>query len=196
MLETASATLDEPTPHAAWPALLEHFYSQKGRQLPYLERLKGEEVEEPYKTLLVHSSDMTPTLENFFRQRLGLTVLGRERRDLCYYREVVLNIVQEARPVEYGVIRIYLDHFPTKARKCVLEERQPLGDILRTESIPHLSWPQAFFRVEADAHMRAVLCLNHPGFLYGRRNLLLDGSRRMLAEVIEVLAPVEKRWSR
>ena len=30
------------------------------------------------------------------------------------------------------------------------------------------------------------------GFLYGRRNVLLDGSRRLLAEVIEVLAPAAK----
>jgi hypothetical protein len=29
--------------------------------------------------------------------------------------------------------------------------------------------------------------------LYGRRNVLLDGSRRLLAEVIEVLAPVAKQ---
>jgi hypothetical protein len=34
--------------------------------------------------------------------------------------------------------------------------------------------------------------MRHPGFLYGRRNVLLDGSRRLLAEVIEVLAPAAK----
>jgi len=29
-----------------------------------------------------------------------------------------------------------------------------------------------------------------PGILYGRRNVLLDGSRQLLAEVFEVLAPI------
>ena len=35
-----------------------------------------------------------------------------------------------------------------------------------------------------------ALGLHNAGLLYGRRNVLLDGSRRLLAEVIEVLAPV------
>ena len=39
--------------------------------------------------------------------------------------------------------------------------------------------------------VRRLAC-GAPGFLYGRRNVLLDGSRRLLAEVIEVLAPVAK----
>jgi hypothetical protein len=54
-----------------------------------------------------------------------------------------------------------------------------------------VSWPQAFFRVEADPHMVRVLRLSQPGSLYGRRNVLLDGSRRLLADVLEVLAPVD-----
>jgi hypothetical protein len=92
--------------------------------------------------------------------------------------------------VEYGVIRIHLDRLPPSARRLVLQEQRPLGDILHGEAVPHLSWPQAFFRLKADAHAGAALGLRHPGFLYGRRNVLLDGSRRLLAEVIEVLAPV------
>ena len=74
----------------------------------------------------------------------------------------------------------------------MLQEQRPLGDILHGEAIPHLSWPQAFFRLKSDAHAGAALGLRHPGFLYGRRNVLLDGSRRLLAEVIEVLAPAAK----
>ena len=92
--------------------------------------------------------------------------------------------------MEYGVIRIHLDRFPPAARRLVLQEQRPLGDILHGEAIPHLSWPQAFFRLKADATSGAALGLRRPGFLYGRRNVLLDGSRRLLAEVIEVLAPV------
>jgi hypothetical protein len=78
------------------------------------------------------------------------------------------------------------------ARGLVLKAERPLGDILNSESIPYLSWPQAFFRLKADAHAGAALGLRGPGFLYGRRNVLLDGSRRLIAEVIEVLAPAGK----
>jgi hypothetical protein len=40
--------------------------------------------------------------------------------------------------------------------------------------------------------MSSVLHLPQQNDLYGRRNVLLDGHRRLLAEVIEVLAPVRR----
>ena len=144
---------------------------------------------------------MTPTLASFYGQALRLRVLSREHQDDSYKREVVLWLAEDARPVEYGVIRIHLERLPPAARRLVLQEQRPLGDILHGEAIPHLSWPQAFFRLKSDAHAGAALGLRHPEFLYGRRNVLLDGSRHLLAEVIEVLAPVAKQaraadWTR
>jgi chorismate-pyruvate lyase len=136
---------------------------------------------------------MTPTLAGFYGQTPRLRVLSRERQDDSCKREVVLWLAEDTQPVEYGVIRICLDRLPPAARRLVLEEQRPLGDILQGEAIPHLSWPQAFFRLKADAHAGAALGLRHAGFLYGRRNVLLDGSRHLLAEVIEVLAPVAKQ---
>jgi chorismate-pyruvate lyase len=121
---------------------------------------------------------------------MRLSALTREQRDYTYLREVVLKTAGDARPVEYGVIRISLDHLPQAARNWVLEEQRPLGNILQSEGIPHLSWPQAFFGVASDSHLSHVLYLSEPCTLYGRRNVLLDGSRRLLAEVIEILAPV------
>jgi len=158
--------------------------------LPALQELKAEEVPQPYRALLVHSSDMTPTLADFYGQTPRLRILTRELQDDSYKREVVLWLAEDEQPVEYGVIRIFLHQLPPPARRLVLEEQRPLGDILQSEAIPHLSWPQAFFRLKADAHAGAALGLRRADFLYGRRNVLLDGSRHLLAEVIEVLAPV------
>ena len=179
-------------PIPPWAALLRRFYERTGLSAPVLKELKAAEVPPPYQALLVHSSDMTPTLASFYGQTLGLRVLSREHQADSYKREVILWLAEDARPVEYGVIRIRLDRLPPAARRLVLEEQRPLGDILQGEAIPHLSWPQAFFRLKADAHAGAALGLRHAGFLYGRRNVLLDGSRHLLAEVIEVLAPVAK----
>jgi chorismate-pyruvate lyase len=170
--------------------LLQHFYGKLGLPLPSLNEVQGEEMPQPYKGLLVHSSDMTPTLEAFYRQPMRLNVLTREQHDYAYLREVVLKSSSDARPVAYGVIRICLDHLPPPASLHVIEEQRPLGNILQREAIPHLSWPQAFFRVQSDSHLGHVLYLSQPASLYGRRNVLLDGSRRLLAEVIEILAPV------
>jgi hypothetical protein len=109
-----------------------------------------------------------------------------------YWREVVLTIGRDSRPILYGAIRIFLAHMTPKARQSVLEESLPLGRILQTEAIPHMSWPQAFFRARPDPHMAGKLRLSRSGDLYGRRNVLVAGSRRLLAEVIEVLAPADR----
>jgi len=170
-------------------ALLQRFYSRAGLAPPRLRVMPGVEVPEPYKSLLVHSRDMTPTLEGFHRQPLRVAVLRSERQGDLYWREVILRGPGEGRPVEYGVIRICLGLLSPAAARGVLEEGRPLGKILETEAIAHLSWPQAFFRVEADARLSKLLGLVQPAVLYGRRNVLVDGSRRLLAEVIEILPP-------
>lgn len=190
MLAPASQLRPHKPHPPGWIALLERFYEKLGLPLPGIQGLPAEEVPEPYKGLLVHSSDMTPTLEAFYRQPMRLTVLTREQQDYAYLREVVLKSANDARPVEYGVIRICLDRLPPPASLRVLEEQRPLGNILQSEAIAHLSWPQAFFSVQSDSHLGHVLYMSEPRALYGRRNVLLDGSRRLLAEVIEILAPV------
>jgi chorismate-pyruvate lyase len=177
----------------AWASLLERFYKRASLPLPVIQVLKGDEVPQPYKQLLVHSADMTPTLEAFYRQSMRLILLSREHEPGAYLREVVLSSSDDLRPVEYGVIRIMLDRLPASARARVLEEERPLGNILQTEAIAHLSWPQAFFSLPSDSHTRLVLGLNKPATLFGRRNVLLDASRHLLAEVIEILAPAEQK---
>jgi chorismate-pyruvate lyase len=170
-------------------ALLERFYSRAGLEPPRLRVVRGDEVPQPYKGLLVHSTDMTPTLEGFHGQAIQLAVLSSERQGDVYWREVILRGADDSRPVEYGVIRICLAPLSPAAARSVLEERRPLGKILQAEAVAHLSWPQAFFRVESDARLRKLLDLRQPATLYGRRNVLADGSRRLLAEVIEILPP-------
>jgi hypothetical protein len=170
-------------------ALLRRFYARAGLATPRLRLVQGPDLPEPYKSLLVHSMDMTPTLRSFHGRELQVSVLGRERQGDAYWREVVLQRAGDLVAVEYGVIRICLALLPPAAAERVLEERWPLGKILQEEAIAHLSWPQAFFRVEADARLSELLGVNPAATLYGRRNVLVDGSRRLLAEVIEILPP-------
>jgi len=183
------ASSQEPIEVPPWAALFGVFYSRAGIPFPRLTRLKGSQLPQPYRSLLAHSRDMTPTLEQFYQRTLGITVIGRLIEGNAYLREVTLNLDGENRPIEYGAIRIFMDHFPLHAQEMIREEHCPLGKILELEEIPHVGWPQAFFRVAPDAHMASMLQLKAPRKLYGRRNVLLDGDRRLLAEVLEVLAP-------
>src|SRR5207247_888701 len=115
-----------------------------------------EEMPEPYKSLLVHQRDMTPTLENFHGRSVHLRVLGRERRGEDYSREVVLQLEGSEQPVEFGAIRIHLGLFTPAACEQILREEWPLGHILKDHAIAHSSRPGAFLRIASDHLISSV----------------------------------------
>jgi chorismate-pyruvate lyase len=166
---------------------LNEFYEQAGLSLPPVIRVEGQEIPEPCRSLLVNRHDMTPTLENACGRSLQLRVLGHVLADNVLSRQVVLIPEGAASPAAFGAIKIYLEHFPAPARKLILELKQPLGTILRSQKISHASRPDAYFRVEADAMITGALGLTPPRVLYGRRNTIADAAKRPLARVVEIL---------
>ncbi len=168
---------------------LDEFYLHAGKPLPKIEAVAGEDVPEPYKTLLVHNNDMTPTLEKFYGSSIHLSVLRRQQRNDFYSREVVLLLDSSGCPVEFGAIRINLALFPSAARRKILEEKTPLGQILHEHQILHTSRPKAFLRIEADEFIKSALQAKEGGILYGRRNTLADPEQRPIAEIVEILPP-------
>ena len=174
-----------------WADLLARFYQQAGLSLPRIVCLDSGQLPVPSRRLLAHNNDMTPTLERYYGERVALQVCHHERAGDLYLREVVLALAESGSPVEYGAIRIHLKQFSGPVQDRILSNEFPFGRILQEEGIAHLGWPQAFFSIAADARMRRLLDVDRAQPLYGRRNVLLDGRRRLLAEVIEILAPVE-----
>jgi chorismate-pyruvate lyase len=168
---------------------LDEFYARSGLTLPPLDQLEGEAVPAPYKTLLVHERDMTSTLESFHHGGIHLRLVSREQRGDEYFREVVLALDGSERPVEFGAIQINLGRFPQKAREQILEERFPLGHILKDHAIQYLSRPKAFLRIASDQTINGLLHLTGAHLLYGRRNTLLDRAGNSLAEIVEILPP-------
>ena len=169
---------------------LDEFYAQMGLALPPLQQVDGEAVPQPYKQLLVHRDDMTPTLEQFHGRDIHLRLLGRRRKGGGYFREVVLLLDGTDQPVEFGAIKIYLDRFGAEARRQILEEQRPLGHILQECGVKHSSRPKAFLRLASDHFINDALQLIGANVLYGRRNTLFDPQDRPLAEIVEILPPV------
>jgi chorismate-pyruvate lyase len=168
---------------------LDDFYAQQGLALPPIEAVEGKDLPEPYRSLLVHGDDMTPTLEKFHGDKIHIRVLRRQQRDDFYFREVVLVLDGDERPVEFGAIKINLALFSPAARRLILEEREPLGHILRDCAVAHASRPKAYLRVESDALINRALHLTGTHTLYGRRNTHFDTQDRPLAEIVEILPP-------
>jgi len=168
---------------------LDDFYARAGLRLPKIERIGGDEIPEPYRALLVHENDMTPTLEKYHGAEIHLRILGHDQREDFYFREVVLQLNESDRPVEFGAIKINLALFPPRARQLILAERLPLGTILRTCETAHSTLAKAFFRIDADVLISSVLSLAKPVVLYGRRANILDPEKRPLSEIVEILPP-------
>jgi chorismate-pyruvate lyase len=176
-----------PLAGAALVHPLDEFYAHAGQPLPPLNQIDGEAVPEPYKTLLVHRNDMTPTLEKFHQRSIHLQVLGRRQKADEYFREVILRLDTTNQPVEFGAIKINLSLFSPAAREQILHERLPLGHILEEYKIPHTSRPRAYLRLATDKLINEVLELSGAQVLYGRRNTLFDPQHRPLAEIVEIL---------
>jgi chorismate-pyruvate lyase len=169
---------------------LDTFYAQSGTPLPQVSQVAGEKVPQPYRQILVHGNDMTPTLETFHGDRIHLRVLDRHLEGDAYSRLVVLTLNGSDKPVEFGAIVINLEHFPAEAREAVVEGWSPLGTILADYKVEHTSRPQAFIKVRSDGVMSEALGLAAPADLYGRRNHLITCDGAILADILEVLPPV------
>src|SRR5262245_38618317 len=132
---------------------------------------------------------MTPTLERAHGGRIELRVLQHKVRENVLTRKIVLVVQEAGKAVALGAIKIHLDRFPAEARSLILQMKQPLGTILRTQSITHVSRPSPYFRVEPDAAIQRALELTNGASLYGRQNVLLDSEGSTLARVLEILRP-------
>jgi chorismate-pyruvate lyase len=168
---------------------LDRFYAREGVRLPEIEVIPPDAVPEPYHRLLVHGNDMTPTLETHHRSSIHIDVWGRARHGHEYFREVVLRLDRNQRPVEFGANRIDLSRFSPFDRQLILDEYIPLGHILHMRQIPHSGRPTAFLRLVPDPLIRRALGLEGQPTLYGRRNTLRNDAGEPLSEIIEILPP-------
>ena len=166
---------------------LDQFYLVSGVPVPEATRIEAESVPEPYRSLLVHENDMTPTLEAAYRQRIHIRLISRKVEGDVLLRQVALVLDSDERPVEFGAIRIQLSQLPPEARQLVLESKLPLGRLLQDFFIQHSSEPVAYFAVKADGRIGEALQTPSLQRLYGRRNKLLMPSGEVLAEVLEIL---------
>jgi chorismate-pyruvate lyase len=181
-IKTAPAAVD-----FAYP--LSDFYAHAKQPMPSIETIPGDAVPEPFKTLLVHHNDMTPTLENFHDSRIHLEILRSDHRGGFYFREVALRLHHDEKPVEFGANKIFLAMFPEEAQELIRMEQIPLGRILKDCGIRHQTQARHFLRVQPDELIAGALELETPAALYGRKAVISDLKGRPLSEIVEILPP-------
>jgi chorismate-pyruvate lyase len=151
---------------------------------------------EPYRGLLVHGKDMTSTLEAFHGESIELRPVVVQRGDDVVMRQVLLVGERSGRPLEFGAIRIDLSGFGAEARGEILAARRPLGAILARHGVQYTSRPRCYFSLGSDPCMARLLGLRGPRTLFGRQNILWSREGKPLAEVVEILPPVEPTQNR
>lgn len=171
-------------------APLRRFYGTAGLLALETTVVEAWEIPQPARLLLCHDTDMTPTLEAFFGDRIHLDVLQQEHRGEIVTRQVTLRLDSTDRPVEFGAIRIDLSGLAAAQQQIVRQGRKPLGAILNAFNTPHKSHSSQFFRIQADALMLRCFSLDGPQALFGRCNTLTYKGGGILADVVEVLPPL------
>lgn len=163
------------------------FYEKAGLELPDFTFLTGDEVPYPYRSMLVHTNDMTPTLAAFHHSKLYLEVHEHEASDDFVMRLVTLHAAASEIPVEYGAIAIQLAGLPDEVRRKVVEGRKPLGGLLGEYEVEHRGSPSTYFSVPADELIARALNQEVGEILYGRCNQLLDADGMVFADIVEIL---------
>ncbi|MCB1064533.1 MAG: hypothetical protein KDN20_16645 [Verrucomicrobiae bacterium] len=179
-----------------WLMPLHFFYEQSGEPLPDFRFMGGKEVPYPYRSLLVHENDMTPTLAAFHHSKLYLEVHEKVLTDDYLLRLVTLHAAASDLPVEFGAIGIHLGSLPGEVRDAVIEGRIPLGAILGKFEVVHHGSPAAFFSVPADDLMVRTLRQAEGVSLFGRCNQLVDDDGLVIADIVEILprSDESERW--
>jgi hypothetical protein len=77
-------TVNLPVQPIVYP--MDSFYAQAGRTLPLIEAITGDQMPEPFRSLLVHEVDMTSTLERYHKGRIELSLISLDQRDDFYFR--------------------------------------------------------------------------------------------------------------
>ncbi len=183
--------LSETIAHLMHP--LDRFYRSAGQAEPDVTKIDGEKMPQPYRQLLVHESDMTPTLEAYFGQTIGIQPLSVRLDDGAMLRQVVLEAGPEKEAVEFGAIRIFVERFDEAARSEILKCRKPLGTILAEHDVPHRSSPSGYFKITSDPVTKTAFGLKDNLTLYGRHNVIRNPAGEPLAEVVEILPPLKAK---
>jgi hypothetical protein len=167
---------------------LDHVYTWSGIDLPKATVISPYDIPLPYRSLLVHNTDMTMMLEQHFGGRIGLRVLWTLSRSGWYYRRVLLVQEYSGRPVEMGAIRIKLDRFSHRIQGQILRNRVPLGRVLRDGGVDFQSQAKVFLKVTPNAEMMGVFWMREPRPLFGRHTVVIH-NRERIGDIVEVLPP-------
>ena len=163
--------------------------------MPQVTIISPDQVPQPYRSLLVHDSDMTRTLERHVGDRAVLRLLSTFSSGASYFRRILLAQGSAGRPMALGAIRVRLDAFTPQLRAKILAGRIPLGRILYEGRFAYTSTVQALLAVEPTPEIMGVFWMPESKMLYGRRSAMFRDETK-IADIVEILPPLPRARAR
>ena len=165
---------------------LDLVYTRAGVDMPRVKIVTPKQIPQPYRSLLVHDTDMTLTLERHFGDRVTLRPLSTFTSGRSYFRRVLLVQKYSGRPVEMGAIRIRLDVFNQQLRSKILRNKIPLGRLLRDGKFDYESRVKSYLCITPNSEMMGVFWMREVRILYGRRTEVIHNQTK-IGDIVEVL---------
>ena len=159
--------------------------------MPRVSVILPDQIPKPYRSLLVHDSDMTRTLERHVGDRAVLRLLSAFSSGASYFRRILLVQESLGRPIALGAIRVRLDAFTPQLRTKILAGRIPLGRILREGRFAYTSTVKALLAVEPTPEIMGIFWMPESKVLYGRRSAMFRDETK-IADIVEILPPLPR----
>jgi chorismate-pyruvate lyase len=164
------------------------FPASKSSDVPEYELVPADEVPPPYHDLLVHEHHMTVTVEAHHQDLVDVRILAQKKAPNWYARKILLTLQRTGRVVQFGIMRIWLEHCAADVRREILEGKTPLGRILIQHNVLRRIEPTAYLRVIPGQAMMEWFGLERPRPTYGRL-AIIHCNGKPAVELLEVVTP-------
>lgn len=188
---TDGTSLHPPRPAVITTPTVESLYAlfpdQSDR--PTCTPIRGDEMPEPYRSLLVHTHHMTVTVEQFYGDAVDVRVLEVARSGDEYARKILLTLHGSGEVVQLGIVQIDLSQLSDVVRAQIVEQKTPLGRVLIQNNVLRHIQPAGYFRVEPSAELDRLFGRSDRQPTYGRLGVIFTDGKPAI-EVLEILAAV------
>lgn len=174
-------------PRTELDALAQLFYDSTDDLGVFAEVASGG-LPSPFDRLLDHGNHMTVTVEAHHGSPVDLRVLETLGDEHVHVRKIVLMRRSDGAVVQFGLVRLHLDHLAEPIRREVVAQRTPLGRILIEHGVMRHVELLALWRIHPGADLSAAFGLDRPIPCYGRTaRIYCDGEPTI--ELLEIVTP-------
>ena len=167
-------------------ASLVSIFFDDAKMLGQFSQVDAEQIPEPQRSLLNHNVHMTVTVEKFHSSDVDVKVLETHSKSNVYSREILLTRQSDDFVVQYGIVRIHLEHLNDTVRQEVECRESPLGRILIKHDVMRFVELHSLFEIEAGEALASALNQELGHVCYGRTALIYCNSEPAI-ELLEIV---------